>query len=99
VGSRHGGTAGIAERIAEVLRAEGIATTVANAEDRPSVAGFDAHVVGSGVYMGSWTREAVTFLEDNAMVLASRPVWLFSSGPIPNASKPARDADPVTNAL
>jgi len=99
VGSRHGGTAGIAERIAEVLRAEGIATTVAQAEDRPEVAGFDAHVVGSGVYMGSWIREAVTFLEDNAMVLASRPVWLFSSGPIPNASKPARDADPVTNAL
>jgi len=58
VASRHGGTAGIAERIAEVLRAEGIAATVARAEDRPPVAGFDAHLVGSGVYMGSWLKEA-----------------------------------------
>ncbi|HEX8026616.1 MAG TPA: hypothetical protein VF484_10450, partial [Candidatus Limnocylindrales bacterium] len=50
------------------------------------------------VYMGSWIKEAVTFLEDNAMVLSSRPVWLFSSGPIPNTSK-ARSEDPLENAL
>ena len=99
VGSRHGGTAGIADRIAEVLRGEGIATTVARAEDRPDVAGYDAHIVGSGVYMGSWLREAVTFLEDNQLILAGRPVWLFSSGPIPNSSKTKPDADPLTNAL
>ena len=99
VGSRHGGTAGIADRIAEVLRAEGIATPVARAEDRPSVAGFDAHIVGSGVYMGSWLKEAVTFLEDNEMVLASRPVWLFSSGPLPNTAKTKTETDPLANAL
>ena len=98
VASRHGGTLGIAERIAEVLRAEGIATTLARAEDRPEVTGFDAHIVGSGVYMGSWLKEATTFLEDNEMVLASRPVWLFSSGPIltPEAKK---SADPIEQAL
>jgi len=99
VGSRHGGTAGIAERIAEVLRADGIAASIAHAEDRPSVAGYDAHIVGSGVYMGAWLKEAITFLEDNQFILASRPVWLFSSGPLPKSTKTNADADPLTNAL
>lgn len=99
VASRHGGTLGIAERIAEVLRAEGIATTLARAEDRPEVAGFDAHIVGSGVYMGSWLKEATTFLEDNEMILATRPVWLFSSGPVlaPDAKK--TELEPIDQAL
>ena len=53
----------------------------------------DAFVIGSGVYMGSWLREPVDFLERNLMVLAHRPVWLFSSGPLPAATsfKPSDD--------
>ena len=47
--SRHGGTAGIAQRIAEVLRNEGNDVVVADAADRPDPSGFDAYVIGSGV--------------------------------------------------
>jgi menaquinone-dependent protoporphyrinogen oxidase len=47
--SRHGGSAGIAERIAEVLRSEGADVVVANAAERPDATGFDGYVVGSGV--------------------------------------------------
>jgi menaquinone-dependent protoporphyrinogen oxidase len=89
--SRHGGTEGIARRIAEVLLSEGAEVVVVDAAGRPDPAGFDAYVVGSGVYMGSWMKEATEFVEGHLEILAERPVWLFSSGPIPSASRPMGD--------
>lgn len=97
--SRHGGTRGIADRIAEVLRAEGVDAVVANAADWPDTGGFDAHVVGSGVYIGSWLKEGTEFLERNRSTLAQHPVWLFSSGPLPGSSKETDATDPLENAL
>ena len=97
-GSRHGGTKGIAERIGEVLRTEGLGADVVPADRAGSIQAADALVVGSGVYMGSWLKEPVQFLERNAATLATRPVWLFSSGPLPGSSKDT-DADPLANAL
>jgi menaquinone-dependent protoporphyrinogen oxidase len=97
--SRHGGTAGIAERIAEVLQTEGAEVVVADAADRPDASGFDAYVVGSGVYLGSWLKEGTEFLEQNESMLATRPVWLFSSGPLPGSSKATDATDPLTLAL
>jgi menaquinone-dependent protoporphyrinogen oxidase len=97
--SRHGGTAGIAERIADVLRSEGFDVARVDAAASPVVEGFDAYVVGSGVYMGSWVKEGIEFLERNQAVLATRPVWLFSSGPLPGSSKTAEVSDPLTQAL
>jgi menaquinone-dependent protoporphyrinogen oxidase len=97
--SRHGGTAGIAERIAEVLKSEGAEVTLADAADRPDVDGFDAHVVGSGVQIGSWHKEGTEFLERNREKLAMRPVWLFSSGPLPGSSKATEATDDLAVAL
>ena len=97
--SRHGGTAGIAERIADVLRAEGVAVSLTDAASHPDPSGFDAVVVGSGVYMGSWLDEGYRYLERNQATLAQRPVWLFSSGPLPGSTKEVPDVDPLTNAL
>jgi menaquinone-dependent protoporphyrinogen oxidase len=97
--SRHGGTAGIAERIAEVLRSEGADVVVADAAERPDAIGFDGYVVGSGVYMGSWLKEGTEFLERNQSTLAEKPVWLFSSGPLPGSSKATEGVDRLTDAL
>ena len=97
--SRHGGTAGIARRIAEVLRAEGVDAAVVDAADRPDPAGFDGYVVGSGVYLGSWLKPGIDFLEQHQATLATRPVWLFSSGPLPGSSKDTGQDDPLTLAL
>ncbi len=98
-GSRHGGTRGIAERIGDVLRAEGLQADVADANGiAADVAGVDAYVIGSGVYMGSWLREAVAFIERNEATLAERPLWLFSSGPL-LGSTAKMSGDPVTDAL
>jgi len=88
--TRTGGTAGIAERIAERLRAarhEAVVETVAKV---PDVAPYDAVVVGSAVYIGRWQKEAVEFVQRNRTILAERPTWLFSSGPL---GKERTDAD------
>jgi menaquinone-dependent protoporphyrinogen oxidase len=98
-GSRHGGTEGIAERIGEVLRSEGLEATVSSARDVRDVTGADAFVIGSGVYMGSWLDEPLDFMRRNVETLAIRPTWLFSSGPLPGSSKETVDTDPVTQAL
>jgi menaquinone-dependent protoporphyrinogen oxidase len=97
--SRHGGTAGIAERIAEVLRDEGVDVVVADAADRPDAAGFDAYVVGAGVQIGSWHKEGTEFLERNQATLATKPVWLFSSGPLPGSSMMTESEDRLELAL
>ncbi|CAN5524960.1 hypothetical protein BH23CHL5_BH23CHL5_19310 [soil metagenome] len=39
-------------------------------------------MVGSAIYMGRWSAEGRLFLESHQNALRSRPVWLFSSGPV-----------------
>ena len=97
--SRHGGTAGIAHRIAEVLGSEGADVVVSDAAERPLAGDFDAYVVGSGVYIGSWLKEGTDFLEQHQATLASKPVWLFSSGPVHDPSTTAETEDRLEQAL
>lgn len=97
--SRHGGAAGIARRIAEVLRSAGADAVVVDAADRPDADGFDAYIVGSGIYIGSWLKEGLEYLTEHQAVLADKPVWLFSSGPLPGSSKEVETEDPLTRAL
>lgn len=98
--SRHGGSAGIAERIGEAMREAGLDAVVEPAADLPDPRPFDACVVGAGVYMGSWVKEGIAYLETYAYVLAGKPVWLFSSGPLPGSSKnKATPTDPIELAL
>jgi len=98
--SRHGGTAGIAEKIGEVLRSEAIDAVVAPAAQMPDPGAYDACLVGGGVYMGSWVKEGPEYLARYASILAIRPVWLFSSGPLPGSTKESKTpVDPIENAL
>jgi len=97
--SRHGATAGIAERITTVLRDEGADVQLDDAADRPVLRDADAYVIGSGIYLGSWLKDGIRFLEQNLSTLAGKPVWLFSSGPLPGSSKNTQEADPLTTAL
>jgi menaquinone-dependent protoporphyrinogen oxidase len=98
-GSRHGGTRGIAERIGQVLGFDGIETIVQAVDRIRVIEDIDAYVVGSGVYMGSWLKEALGFLEREQGLLASRPTWLFSSGPLKGSSKEDPEKDPLESAL
>jgi menaquinone-dependent protoporphyrinogen oxidase len=98
--SRHGATGGIAQRIGDVLRSEGLEAEVAPADQQPGVGIADAVIVGSAVYMGSWMREAIEFIKRNEVILAGLPLWLFSSGPLPGTSMDkGPSVDPLTDAL
>lgn len=80
--SRHGATKGIAERIATTLEQEGLDVTLRSVQEPIDPGAYDAYIIGSAAYMGGWLGEATSFVRRNRSVLAERPVWLFSSGPI-----------------
>src|SRR5579884_2747221 len=80
--SKHGATQQMAERVGEILRRAGLEAQVRPVKDAGDLAGYDAFVIGSAVYFGSWMKEAVSFVRQNKAVLAIHPVWLFSSGPL-----------------
>ena len=80
--SKHGATEGIAEHLAATLRGSGVDAVTQRADRVDDAAAYDALVVGSAVYYGSWLREAADFVRGNHTVLAERPTWLFSSGPL-----------------
>lgn len=80
--TRHGATGGIAERIGERLRAHGLDATVLPAAKVTDPSRYDAFVVGAAAYMFHWLGDATTFVRRNSSLLASRPTWLFSSGPL-----------------
>src|SRR5262249_59264129 len=75
--TKHGATHGIAERIAERLRAAGLDAEVRSITDAPDPARYDAVVLGSAAYLGSWQTEATAFARRHRAALADRPVWLF----------------------
>lgn len=81
-GSKHGGTEGIAAEIAAVLRTEGHDVQLRRASEVTDVSGYDGVVIGGGLYMLRWTREARRFVHRHARALRERPVWMFSSGPL-----------------
>ncbi|HSJ26669.1 MAG TPA: flavodoxin domain-containing protein [Acidimicrobiia bacterium] len=93
VASKHGATAEIGDAIARELADRDLEVTVRPPDEVEEAAGFDAFVIGSAVYAGRWQKAARQFVETNAAHLASRPVWLFSSGPIGDPPEPT--ADPV----
>jgi menaquinone-dependent protoporphyrinogen oxidase len=79
--TKYGATAGIADKIGQVLDEAGVGAEVLPAEGVDDLATYKAVVLGSAVYAGQWRKQAAEFLQDNEKALAQRPVWLFSSGP------------------
>ena len=105
VASKHGGTQEIAATIAADLVSRGLDVTHVPVEEVGSVDGYDAVVLGSGVYFGRWLKPAKAFAQRESAALSGRPVWLFSSGPVGGAaSKPEeagdrRDGDEIAEAV
>ena len=92
--TKHGSTEQIAETIGRELRLRGLAADVASVGEIEDVAGYDAVVLGSAVYVGHWLANARAFAKEHACELAERPTWLFSSGPVGHPLRPA-DEDAV----
>ena len=74
-------TVEIAAEIVDELRAQGVSVELLAAGDVEDLSRYDAVVIGSAVYMKRWRREARHLLHDHATELASKPFWIFSSGP------------------
>ncbi len=87
--SKHGSTQGIAERIVEKLRQLGKEAEARSVDEVSDPGSYEAFVIGSAVYYGSWLKEAAEWVHRNQAVLAQHPVWLFSVGPLGTEVKDA----------
>lgn len=96
--SKYGATEGIAERIAATLRTAGQDATALPLADVGDPAAYDAFVLGGGAYMGSWRKDATRFVRKHRDLLASRPVWLFSSGPLGTKHQDSQGRDVLDQA-
>jgi menaquinone-dependent protoporphyrinogen oxidase len=96
--TRHGATRGIAERVADTLAGRGLEVAVRAAKEAGDVSGFDAFVIGSAAYMGRWLQDATSFVKHHRDLLAERPTWLFSSGPVGTDQLDAEGRDVRTAA-
>jgi menaquinone-dependent protoporphyrinogen oxidase len=92
--SKLGGTEGIARQVGEAFAERGIAVDVAAVADTRSLAGYDAVVIGSGLYAARWRRPARRFVRRHVEALQRVPVWFFSSGPL-DAGAAEHDIPPV----
>lgn len=91
--SQYGSTKGIAERIGENLRQRGFETLVRDVKDATDPAPFDAFVIGSAAYYFHWMKPATAFVRRHRTLLAGKPVWLFSSGPLGTKTKDDQGRD------
>ncbi len=96
--SRYGASRGIAERIGARLTGAGLQVEVRSVTDVRDPVDYDAFVIGSAAYMGSWMKEAKEFTRAHRAVLSTKPVWLFSSGPLGTATTDSRGKDVLTAA-
>jgi menaquinone-dependent protoporphyrinogen oxidase len=92
VASKHGATTDIGDAIAAALEDHGLEVVLTEPDQVTSVDGFDAVIIGSGVYAGHWLAPAKRLIERAKGALLLRPVWLFSSGPLGDDRQPT---DPV----
>jgi menaquinone-dependent protoporphyrinogen oxidase len=91
--SKHEATAEIAAALGKALGAAGADATVLAPDEVHDLDAYDAVVLGSAVYAGHWLAPAKAFVERLGSALATRPVWLFSSGPVGRPARP--DEDPA----
>lgn len=97
--SKHGSTTEIAEAIGRHLTDAGLTVEVTGPKQVHDLADYDAVVLGSAVYAGHWLDPAKELVERLRDALSSRPVWLFSSGPIGDPPAPEEDAVEVADIV
>jgi menaquinone-dependent protoporphyrinogen oxidase len=81
-GSRYGSTQEVAEAIAATLRTHGLTVDVHAAADVVDLGEYQGVVLGGGIYMGRWHRDARGFVRRFAEELEGVPVALFALGPV-----------------
>jgi menaquinone-dependent protoporphyrinogen oxidase len=95
VASKHGATAEIGSVIGSLLEIEHFEVEVRPPDEVESVAGYDAVVLGSGVYAGHWLKPAKEFVDRHEAALREIPLFVFSSGPV---GEPPKESDEPAEA-
>ena len=75
--SRAGSTAEIAGAIAKTFMEKGLDVEVLQAKNVKDISQYQAVIIGSAIYMGSWMSDAVKFIENNQAELKQIPTALF----------------------
>jgi menaquinone-dependent protoporphyrinogen oxidase len=97
-GSRYHATEDIAQAIGIALIDRGVNVDIRSVQDAGDINDYDAVIIGSAVYVGRWVRPVSDFVKRHKKLLAERPVWLFTSGPIGEPAMP-REEPPETAQL
>jgi menaquinone-dependent protoporphyrinogen oxidase len=97
--SKHGATLEIAEAVARALDEQGVSAELVGINEVSDLGSYDAYVIGSGIYLGNWLKEARRFVDDHAAELAQRPTWLFASGSIVGEPPVADDPNALRAGL
>jgi menaquinone-dependent protoporphyrinogen oxidase len=91
--SRHGSAESIAAELSRCLSDEGVVARAVRAADVDELPPAGTPVVlGSAVYMGRWLKRARELAARLRQEEGSRPLWLFSVGPL---GEPAEPAEPL----
>ena len=85
-GSKRGGTEGIAQRVAEGLREAGHDAVAVAADGARRLDGYEAVIVGGGLYANRWVGSARRFVQRHVPDLRRVPTWFFSSGPLDDSA-------------
>lgn len=98
-GSKHGATEEIARRIAQRMSHDSCEVEWCAPDDADGLEGYDAIVLGSAVYAGRWTPDAMELARRIAALEHKPPVWIFSSGPVGDPPHPEEEPVDVSEAL
>lgn len=93
-GSTRGGTEGLAQMVADGLRAEGFDVDLLPPRQVRRLDGYDAVIVGGALYAFRWHKESRRFVKRHAAEIRQRPAFFFSSGPLDDSAT-RRDIPPV----
>jgi menaquinone-dependent protoporphyrinogen oxidase len=85
-GSKMGGTAGLADLLADALRDHGFEVGVMPADEVRDLGDPEAVIIGGALYANRWHKEARRFVRRHREALQQRPIWLFSSGPLDDSA-------------
>lgn len=79
--SKYGSTQEVAEKVAAILREQGVAVDLLPARKVESLDSYSAVVLGAPLYIGHWHKDAHNFLERHREALLQRPIAMFTLGP------------------
>jgi menaquinone-dependent protoporphyrinogen oxidase len=93
-GSKNGGTAGLAQMVADALRVDGFDVELRSPRQVGRLDDFDLVIVGGALYAFHWHRASRQFVKRHAAELRQRATYFFSSGPLDDSASHS-DIPPV----